>query len=250
VGLLAERALAAGFGSGEASATPEDGSTAGSDSERQVESGTRAERYQVMVHCDAATLAAEGESGRSDLDGIRVSAETSRRMACDAAVVAMVHAKDGSMLNVGRRTRTIPPHIRRALEERDRGCRFPGCGCRFTEVHHVKHWADGGETSLGNTLLLCRRHHRAVHEGRVKVSVNGDGTVLFFTPKGRMLVDAPRRPAPRAAHLPPVPSVHPGAPAKGKGPILSNGAALYRDSAIPWEIEAAAREAMGEDSSL
>ena len=265
VGLLAERALAAGFEGGESSATPEDGSTAGSNnSERRVGSGTRAERYQVMVHCDAATLAAEGEPGRSDLDGIRVSAETSRRMACDAAVVAMVHAKDGSMLSVGRRTRTIPPHIRRALEERDRGCRFPGCGCRFTEAHHVKHWADGGETSLRNTLLLCRRHHRAVHEGRVKVSVNGDGTVLFFTPKGRMLVDAPRMPEPTKRGLPPVPGVHrgapaealvaslpvpgvhPGAPAQGDGLTLSNGAALYLDSEIPWEIEAAAREAMEE----
>ena len=163
VGLLAERALAAGFGGGESSAMPEDESTAGSDSQRHVASGTRAERYQVMVHCDAATLAAEGEPGRSDLDGIRVSAETSRRMACEAAVVAMVHAKDGSMLSVGRRTRTIPPHIRRALEERDRGCRFPGCGCRFTEAHHVKHWADGGETSLRNTLLLCRRARVVSH---------------------------------------------------------------------------------------
>ena len=249
VGLLAERALAAGFGGGESSATPDDGATAGSDSERKVESGTRAERYQVMVHCDAATLAAEGEPGRSDLDGIRVSAETSRRMACDAAVVAMVHAKDGSMLNVGRRKRTIPPHIRRALEERDRGCRFPGCGCRFTEAHHVKHWADGGETSLRNTLLLCRRHHRAVHEGRIKVSVNGDGTVLFFTPKGKMLVDAPKR----------VERVDPlkrrgcadarkqrGAPSTSERTMLSNGAALYRDSDIPWEIEAAAREAVEE----
>ena len=251
VGLLAERALAAGLRDGESSATPEDGSTGGSGSERQVESGTRAERYQVMVHCDAATLAEEGEPGRSDLDGIRVSAETSRRMAYDAAMVAMVHAKDGSMLNVGRRTRTIPPHIRRALEERDRGCRFPGCGCRFTEAHHVKHWADGGETSLRNTVLLCRRHHRAVHEGRVKVSVAVDGTVLFFTPRGKMLADAPKqrsransaeqrsRPA-----LPPVPSVHPGAPPTGERAVLSNGAALYRDSAIPWEIEAAAREAV------
>ncbi len=273
VGLLAERALAAGFGAApghdadrsiENAVAPEtpsadEGRTSSHCEGRtsshgdpltapRVESGTRAERYQVMVHCDAATLAAEGEPGRSDLDGIRVSAETSRRMACDAAVVAMVHAKDGSMLNVGRRTRTIPPHIRRALEERDRGCRFPGCGCQFTEAHHVKHWADGGETSLGNTLLLCRRHHRAVHEGRVKVSVNSDGTVLFFTPKGRMLVDAPKQPlrvGTRAdSGLPPIPSVHPGAPAKGKGTILSNGAALYRDSAIPWKIEATAREAM------
>ena len=280
VGLLAERALAAGFGGGERRESEGDVDEVGGDLDEldgaqtaesnaalrgapaatpgakaenaanmsaRVGSGTRAERYQVMVHCDAATLAAEGEPGRSDLDGIRVSAETSRRMACDAAVVAMVHAKDGSMLNVGRRTRTIPPHIRRALDERDRGCRFPGCGCRFTEAHHVKHWADGGETSLRNTLLLCRRHHRAVHEGRVKVSVNGDATVLFFTPKGSMLVDAPSRPAPWAAHLPPVPSVHPGAPAQGNGIMLSNGAALYPDSRIPWGIEAAAREAM-EDS--
>jgi len=264
---------------------------------RGVESGTRAERYQVMVHCDAATLAAEGEPGRSDLDGIRVSAETSRRMACDAAVVAMVHAKDGSLLkdssllNVGRRTRTIPPHIRRALEERDRGCRFPGCGCRFTEAHHVKHWADGGETSLRNTLLLCRRHHRAVHEGQVKVSVNRDGTVLFVTPSGKILADAPGKPRsadtlgkprsatapgrPRSAtvpgkptsatapgqrgegeaqpptqqgweDLPRVPSVHPGAPPMSKTVALSNGAALYRDSDIPWEIEARAREAVEE----
>ena len=170
-------------GSGDSISGPRDVAQAPS----RVESGTRAERYQVMVHCDAATLAVEGEPGRSDLDGIRVSSETSRRMACDAAVVAMVHAKDGSLLSVGRRTRTIPPHIRRALEERDRGCRFPGCGGRFTEAHHVKHWADGGETSLRNTLLLCRRHHRAVHEGRVKVSVNRDGRNRNRVQRGRAL---------------------------------------------------------------
>ena len=257
VGLLAERALAAGFGGSEPCDVPP---TPSREQQRaqspieppaspRVESGTRAERYQVMVHCDAATLAAEGEPGRSDLDGIRVSSETSRRMACDAAVVAMVHAEDGSMLSVGRRTRTIPPHIRRALEERDRGCRFPGCGCRFTEAHHVKHWADGGETSLRNTLLLCRRHHRAVHEGRIKVSVNGDGTVLFFTPKGRMLVDAPKR-VERADPLKRRGCADKrkqrGAPSTRERTMLSNGAALYRDADIPWEIEAAAREAVEE----
>ena len=310
VGLLAERALAAGFGGGERRESEGDGTSrrwrrsmnwmalrlpnrmqsCGKCPWERREPKRRMRRYVTprrVRHPGGALpghgplrrgdACGRGRAGRSDLDGIRVSAETSRRMACDAAVVAMVHAKDGSMLNVGRRTRTIPPHIRRALEERDRGCRFPGCGCRFTEAHHVKHWADGGETSLRNTLLLCRRHHRAVHEGRVKVSVNSDGTVLFFTPKGRMLVDAPKqsllvgtrrqhvgadawrergrtggsaRPAQvdwEDSGLPPVPSVHPGAPAKGKDPALSNGAALYRDSAIPWEIEAAAREAM-EDS--
>ena len=82
----------------------------------------------------------------------------------------------------------------------------------------------------------------------MKVSVNSDGTVLFFTPKGRMLVDAPsaREAARSAASLPPVPSVHHGAPPEGTGATLSNGAALYRDSAIPWGIEAAASEAMDE----
>ena len=242
VGLLAERALAMGFGGGE----PRDAGNGSAPDPRpqarpRVESGTRAERYQVMVHCDAATLAEEGEPGRSDLDGIRVAGETSRRMACDAAVVAMVHAEDGSMLSVGRRTRTIPPHIRRALEERDRGCRFPGCGCRFTEAHHVKHWADGGETSLGNTVLLCRRHHRAVHEGQVRLSVATDGTVVFFTRGGKMLADAPRQ---VWRDLAPVPSVHPAALGNGDGLALSNGAALYRDSDIPWRIEADAREAV------
>ena len=112
VGLVAERALAAGFG--------EEASEEGAPGE----SGTRAERYQVIVHADAATLTEEGEPGRSDLDGIRVSAETSRRMACDAATVTMFHGEggsgasrsmpSGSVLSVGRKTRTIPPHYSRS----------------------------------------------------------------------------------------------------------------------------------------
>ena len=168
-GLVAERALAAGFGG---------------------ESGTRAERFQVAVHTEMATLEKDGEPGRSEVDGVRVSAESSRRMACDAAVVPMTH-RDGAVMGVGRKTRTIPPHIRRALEERDRGCRYPGCGSRFTEAHHVTHWADGGETSLANTVLLCRRHHRVVHEGRTRMSLNRVGQAVFFTRKGTMIASAP-----------------------------------------------------------
>jgi hypothetical protein len=124
-------------------------------------SGTRAERYQVMLHVDVDTLSADGEPGRSGLEeGVRVSQETSRRLSCDAALVRVTHGPDGSTLDVGRRTRTISPALRRALEVRDRGCRFPGCGLRFTDAHHVRHWADGGETSLSNCALLCRFHHR------------------------------------------------------------------------------------------
>ena len=91
-----------------------------------------------------------------DADGLRVSAETSRRLACDAALVVMRHAGDGAVLDVGRRTRTVPPALRRALEARDRRCRFPGCQARHCDVHHVEHWADGGATKLSNLVRLCR----------------------------------------------------------------------------------------------
>ena len=77
--------------------------------------------------------------------------------------------KQGAVLDVGRKTRTIPPSIRRALLARDQGCRFPGCTARHCDTHHIEHWLDGGQNSLDNLLLLCRRHHRSVHEGLVDV---------------------------------------------------------------------------------
>jgi hypothetical protein len=175
-------------------------------------SGTRAERYQVLVHVDAATLAraddgdalerAKGHGTRSRRevpihshlhDGTRVSAETSRRLACDASVVEVRHDGDGRILDVGRRTRTIPPAIRRALEVRDRGCRFPGCGLRFTDAHHVVHWADGGQTKLDNLVLLCRHHHRLLHEEGFRVELNTweGGLPVFYDRRGLPVPDAP-----------------------------------------------------------
>ena len=222
IGLVAERALAAGLTDAEADADATHGS------------GTRAERYQVTVHTEMATLEKDGEGGRSELDGVRVSAETSRRMACDASLVSMLH-RGGKVVSVGRKMRTIPPHLRRALEERDRGCRYPGCGGRFTEAHHVRHWADGGETSLANTVLLCRRHHRLVHEGRVRMALDRQGQAVFFARSGGMVASAPSLPEPKLP-LPPPPPLGPGE--------MYNGAARTVDSAIPWEIEAAVREAV------
>jgi hypothetical protein len=188
VGLLAERALAVGFGvSGSRDAegdivTDGDDGTEGDDAPI---SGTRAARYQVVLHVDAVTLTAEGEGEKSELDdGLRVSAETSRRVACDAALVRVRRASDGRILSVGRRTRTISPALRRALEVRDRGCRFPGCGLRFTDAHHVRHWADGGETSLANCALLCRYHHRLLHEGGWRMEWWGEGRPAFVDPRG------------------------------------------------------------------
>ncbi|MDE2874805.1 MAG: DUF222 domain-containing protein, partial [Gemmatimonadota bacterium] len=236
VGLVAERALAAGFGGDErgGGGGGDAGAGAGGDGGGGVGSGSRAERYQVVVHTDAATLSERGETGRSELDGVRVCAETSRRMACDAARVAMGH-RDGEVVSVGRRTRTIPPHIRRALEERDRGCRYPGCASRFTEAHHGKHWADGGETSLANTILLCRRHHRLVHEGGTRLALDRDGKAAFFTREGAVLGGSP--PLPEVIRKLP----EPPAPPPNR---LSNGAPRFDDSAVPLELELAALEAL------
>jgi hypothetical protein len=114
-----------------------------------LDPGAAGERYQVVVHVDATVLADPAEQGVSCLaNGQHVPAGTSRRVACDAAIVVMSHAPDGSVLDVGRRTRTISPALRRALVSRDGGCRFPGCGQSRCDAHHLEHWADGGETSL------------------------------------------------------------------------------------------------------
>jgi len=120
-----------------------------------IDPGAPGERYQVVVHVDAAVLADPDQAGQSVLeDGLRVPAGTSQRLACDASRVVMRHDADGRLLEVGARTRTIPPALRRALHHRDRGCRFPGCGVRFGQGHHIRHWAQGGPTTLSNLALL------------------------------------------------------------------------------------------------
>jgi len=126
--------------------------------------------------------------------GIHVSTETARRVACDSATVTMRHEPGGEVLDVGRRTRTVSPALRRALAARDRQCRFPGCGNRRCDAHHIEHWADGGRTALDNLVLLCRRHHRAVHEQGFRVTRDSDGGVQFRRPDGRPLAAAPPAP--------------------------------------------------------
>jgi hypothetical protein len=155
-----------------------------------IDPGTPGERYQVVVHVDAAVLADAEAPGQSVLeDGVRVPAETSRRLACDASRVVMRHDAEGRLLEVGARTRTIPPALRRALQHRDRGCRFPGCGARFGQGHHIRHWAQGGPTTLPNLALLCSRHHRAVHEEGFQVERLPDGELQFRRPGGWVLPD-------------------------------------------------------------
>ena len=157
-----------------------------------LDPGAPGERYQVVVHVDAQVLADPEQPGQSVLDGgARVSAETSQRLACDASRVVMRHDSSGRLLEMGARTRTIPPPLRRALHHRDRSCRFPGCGVRFGRGHHLRHWAHGGPTTLSNLALLCRRHHRAVHEEGYHVARGPDGALRFRRPDGRPLPEVP-----------------------------------------------------------
>src|SRR5262249_2880668 len=111
-----------------------------------------------------------------------------------ASRVVMRHDADGHLREVGARTRTIPPALRRALLHRDRDCRFPGCGARVTQGHHLRHWAQGGPTTLSNLALLCRRHHRALHEEGYQVERRPDGALHFRRPDGRPLPDVPPPP--------------------------------------------------------
>src|SRR5690606_26004538 len=113
---------------------------------------TSTDRYQVVVHIDQALLAAglaEPPNGarleRCALEnGPALALDTARRLACDAALVGMIDDKNGEPLNVGRKTRAIPPALRRALRARDGGCRWPGCNrTYFIHAHHVVHWANG-----------------------------------------------------------------------------------------------------------
>jgi len=145
---------------------------------------TGGDRYLVHVHTDMETLKADGTGAESQVDDAgNVSAEASRRLSCDAGVVNWLENNKGEPLSVGRKTRTIPPAIRRALKRRDHGCQFPGCTCsRFVDAHHINHWADGGETSMENLVLLCRRHHRLVHEGGFGLYKH-DGQVQFTDPQ-------------------------------------------------------------------
>ena len=151
--------------------------------------GSSAERYQVVVHIGEDALREAGEAlGGAELEpGRPLAVETARRLGCGGSLVGLVDGHEGEPLSVGRKTRAVPTAIQRALRTRDGGCRFPGCDrSRFTQAHHIRHWADGGETSLSNLVTLCHLHHHLVHEGGYDVQAV-DGEIEFTRPDGRTI---------------------------------------------------------------
>ena len=229
-----------------------------------LDPGAPGERYQVVVHVDASVLAepehaqplgqpeqpgladqagpaeqppVADQPGQSVLeDGTHVPAGTSQRLACDSSRVVMRHDADGRVVEIGARTRTIPPALRRALQQRDHGCSFPGCGVRVTQGHHLHHWARGGPTTLGNLALLCRRHHRAVHEGGFQVDRLPDGALRFRRPDGQEL---PAVPPPAAVPANPVEALRAHHQASGLPIHARTGCAGWHGEplSVPWAID-------------
>ena len=155
------------------------------------------DKVQVVVHINTDAAAHPHEPSGYIEDGPALSPQTVRRLADAASLVTILEDGKGNVLNVGRKTRTIPPAIRRALATRDGGCRFPGCcESRFVDAHHIHHWCDGGETRLDNLVLLCRHHHRLVHEEGYGIAMGSAGKPVFTTPGGKTM---------RSSHFPQFP---------------------------------------------
>jgi hypothetical protein len=150
------------------------------------------ERHQIIVHVAAETLR-DRVAGCCEFEhGPSMAAETARRLACDASVVTLIENDDGEPLNVGRKSRTISAPLRRALNARDKGCRFPGCAnSRYIDAHHIEHWANGGENKPSNLVSLCRFHHHAVHEGGIRIEKLDDGALRFVKPNGKSVDSIP-----------------------------------------------------------
>jgi hypothetical protein len=183
------------------------------------------ERHQLVVFVDAETLATDSPGASATggghcavADGPGIAPETARRLSCDCSYLAILRDRaSGELLDVGRRTRSIPPPMRRALSVRDEHCRFPGCERRhYVDGHHIVPWSQGGETKLDNLVLLCRHHHRLVHEGGFSVGWETDaaaGKLRWRRPDGRS-VDDPPSPRPK---LPPLDWGAPGPLHTGTG---------------------------------
>jgi len=161
--------------------------------------------YQVVIHAGTGAITAGAGSGvsaettpaRSAAAGpvpayLAISPATLQMIACNAAITTMLHDAGGAVLDVGRRTRKPSAALRRAARERDRyRCRFPGCESRRIDLHHIKFWANGGETKLANIICLCKRHHALVHDKGIIIAPVSDG-FAFFTAGGTLIPASPR----------------------------------------------------------
>jgi hypothetical protein len=147
----------------------------------------------VQVTATLETLKGMAGAAAGEMEfSLPISSASVRRMACDSSVTRILLDQDSQVIDVGRARRVVDGALRKALAVRDKHCQWPGCErpASWCDGHHILHWIDGGETNLENCVLLCRRHHRMVHEG-VWQLIKADGeitvippTVTFGLPRG------------------------------------------------------------------
>ncbi len=143
------------------------------------------DRATVVVHARLEGLAKDAVGGEIE-GGPVIHHATLSRLLCNARVQTVVEDASGAVIGLGRLSRDPSPWMERQVRYRDQECRFPGCGARrFTQVHHIVFWRDGGRTDLDNLLLICSFHHKLVHEYGWRVSRDSEGTVRWFHPDGR-----------------------------------------------------------------
>jgi Domain of unknown function (DUF222) len=159
------------------------------------------QRPHLQVTTSLETLVQRAGSPAADLEfSLPISAKAVERLACDCNVTRILLSSDSTVIDVGRSKRVISPAQKRALNVRDKGCRFPGCDrpATWTSGHHLVHWIRGGGTDLPNLVLLCYRHHWMVHEGKWQLVKTDDGQMLAVPPTWDQLATA-RSPGTRVA---------------------------------------------------
>ena len=146
---------------------------------------TDPDRATVVVHVPAAAFAGAAQGNGVVAGGPALHPESVRRLACDGRIQFIADDVDSKPVGIGRTSRQIPPWLKRLIEERDHGCRFPGCSYEhWVHAHHIVHWSHGGPTDLDNLITLCGFHHRLVHERGWRISGDPQGDVAWVRPNG------------------------------------------------------------------
>jgi len=167
-----------------------------------VELANGGQRSHLQITASLETLLQHAGAPAADLEfSLPISATAVQRIACDCNVTRILLGASSQVIDVGRSTRTISAPLRRALDARDKGCRWPGCdrSARWSAAHHVVHWSRGGATDLGNLVLLCNRHHWMVHEGGWQIVRTEDQGYKTVPPQLDWFADRARGPDSRAA---------------------------------------------------
>lgn len=143
------------------------------------------QRPHLQVHTTLETLCGKPGAPAAEMEFAEpIATPTVQRLACDAAISRVVFGPGSVILDAGRARRVVSSATRRALDARDQHCQWPGCErpARMSAAHHLVHWVKGGPTDLSNMILLCHRHHWAVHEGGWKLARADDERLLAIPP--------------------------------------------------------------------